>query len=160
MTAPIDLVCLDLAGTTVSDDGVVEDAFLAALNAVRPNQPAGERSTALAYIIETMGQSKIAVFRALFADEEDAQAANAAFEDAYGHAVLEQGLMPIEGAEATIKALRDAGRKVCLLTGFSKATRDLVIDALGWRDIADLALCPAEAGRGRPHPNIVLTQVS
>jgi phosphoglycolate phosphatase len=159
MTEPIDLVCLDLAGTTVSDDGVVEEAFLAALDAVRPNQEATERAKALACVTETMGQSKIAVFRELFFDENEAQAANSAFEVAYGRSVLDQGIMPIEGAEATIKALRDAGRKVCLLTGFSRQTRDLVIDALGWRDIADLALCPAEAGRGRPYPDMVLTAV-
>jgi phosphoglycolate phosphatase-like HAD superfamily hydrolase len=33
-------------------------------------------------------------------------------------------------------------------------TRDAVIDALGWRPLIDLALSPADAGRGRPWPDL------
>ena len=54
-------------------------------------------------------------------------------------------------------ALREAGVKVCLLTGFSPATRDAVIGALDWRPLIDLALSPADAGRGRPWPDLPLT---
>jgi len=46
---------------------------------------------------------------------------------------------------------------VCLATGFAPATRDAVIDALGWRPLIDLALSPADAGRGRPWPDLPLT---
>lgn len=156
---PIELVCLDLAGTTVRDDGLVEHAFLAALDAVAPDEPVARRAAALRYVHETMGQSKIAVFRALFEEEATAQEANAAFEDAYGRGFLEVGVEPIDGAVETIDALRASGRKVCLLTGFSVATRDLLLDALGWNDLADLALCPEEVGRGRPYPDLVLSAI-
>ncbi len=45
------------------------------------------------------------------------------------------------------------------MTGFSAATRDALLDALGWRDVADLTLTPEETygRRGRPHPDLVLT---
>jgi phosphoglycolate phosphatase-like HAD superfamily hydrolase len=46
---------------------------------------------------------------------------------------------------------------VCLATGFAPATRDALLDALGWRPIIDLALSPADAGRGRPWPDLPLT---
>ena len=46
---------------------------------------------------------------------------------------------------------------VCLLTGFSPVTRDALIDALDWRPLIDLALSPADAGRGRPWPDLPLT---
>ena len=42
-------------------------------------------------------------------------------------------------------------------TGFAPATRDALLDALGWRPIIDLALSPADAGRGRPWPDLPLT---
>ena len=32
-----------------------------------------------------------------------------------------------------------------------------MLDALGWFDAVDLALSPADAGRGRPFPDLVLT---
>ncbi|MCP2287565.1 hypothetical protein APR08_000468 [Nocardia amikacinitolerans] len=63
-----------------------------------------------------MGQSKIAVFRALLGDEERAQAANRAFEDAYGALIGEIDLAPIPGAAETISSLRDAGVRVALTT--------------------------------------------
>ena len=61
------------------------------------------------------------------------------------------------GAEETFAALRAAGIKVCLATGFSPATRDALLDTLGWRPLIDLALSPADAGRGRPWPDLPLT---
>jgi phosphoglycolate phosphatase len=45
---------------------------------------------------------------------------------------------------------------VCLSTGFSPATRDAIIAALGWEALADLVLSPADAGRGRPWPDMPL----
>ena len=47
--------------------------------------------------------------------------------------------------------------KVALTTGFAPTTQALVIDALGWRDQVDLWLAPADAGRGRPYPDLPLT---
>ena len=46
---------------------------------------------------------------------------------------------------------------MCLATGFSPATRDALLDALGWRPLVDLVLSPADAGRGRPWPDLPLT---
>ncbi len=61
------------------------------------------------------------------------------------------------GAVQTLTALRDAGIKICLATGFSPVTRDAVLDALGWHPLIALALSPADAGRGRPWPDLPLT---
>ena len=45
---------------------------------------------------------------------------------------------------------------MCLTTGFAPSTRDALLDALGWRGEVDLALSPADVGRGRPAPDLVL----
>ena len=79
----IQLAVIDMAGTTVADDGLVINAFEAAATAVGVPSDGEERERARKYVIDTMGQSKIAVFRALLADEDAAQRANHAFERAY-----------------------------------------------------------------------------
>lgn len=157
---PIELVCLDMAGTTVEDGGLVESAFSTALDALGVGSGSGgadERGRMLEHVRLTMGTSKIEVFRTLFGEESAAQRANAAFEHAYDDLVAAGNAHPIPGAEEAMAAIRASGRKVALLTGFSPSTRDRLIAALGWNDVADLTLCPAEAGRGRPSPDLVLT---
>jgi phosphonatase-like hydrolase len=152
----IRLAVLDMAGTTVEDGGTVEAAFGRAVDGMGLTDP----DQALAYVRETMGQSKIEVFTALFdGDATKAAEANRRFESAYDDAVRADGVRPIAGAEAALAGLRDGGVRVCLTTGFSAATRDLLLDALGWRDQIDLALSPADAGRGRPYPDMVLAAV-
>ena len=59
----ITVACLDMAGTTVADDGSVIAAFSAAVEqfGMPPGTPG--YADALAYVQQTMGQSKIEVFR-------------------------------------------------------------------------------------------------
>jgi phosphoglycolate phosphatase len=155
---PTELVVLDMAGTTVADDGTVEQAFTRAMAelGVEPGSPRFD--AALDHVRSTMGSSKIEVFGHIFdGDEQQATEANAAFERAYDEAVRRDGATAIPGAEDAIRTLRDRGVLVSLTTGFSPTTRDLLLDALGWRDLVDLALSPADAGRGRPWPDLVLT---
>jgi len=151
----ITVACLDMAGTTVADDGTVLEAFSAAI--AERNLPVKDFHGAMAQVRASMGQSKIEVFRRLLGDEAAAQRANASFEDHYAAAVRAGQVCALPGAAGTIKHLRDAGIKVCLATGFSPATRDALIAALGWDDLIDLALSPADAGRGRPAPDLPLT---
>lgn len=156
----IELVVLDMAGTTVADDGLVIQAFTAAVGAVGVAERGPEFDRMLAYVNETMGQSKIVVFRALLdGDEERAQLANAAFEARYGQLIQSGQCRPIDGAEATIRELRAEGRKVAFTTGFGRETQEAILIALGWEHLADLALTPADAGRGRPFPDLVLAAV-
>ena len=151
------LVVLDMAGTTVADDGLVErsfDAAAAELGVVAGTERHREMVT---YVRDTMGESKISVFRELFGDEEQAQRGNRAFEAAY-HDLVDQGhCAPLPGAEQAIRELRAAGLTVVLTTGFSGPTQQRILDALGWQGLADLVLCPADAGgRGRPYPDLAL----
>jgi phosphoglycolate phosphatase len=151
------VLCLDMAGTTVADDDSVMNAFTAAV--ASRNLPLAEFNTAMKYARDTMGQSKIEVFRHILGAEDAAQAANAVFEQTYGASVAAGELFPIPGAVELFAACREAGIKVCLSTGFSPATRDSIVAALGWADLVDLFLSPADAGRGRPWPDMPLTSL-
>jgi phosphonatase-like hydrolase len=159
MTTPIQMVALDMAGTTVADQGAVEEAFQRALDAV--DLTAGAlREDPAAYVRRTMGQSKITVFTELLGgDRHRAEQANVAFEAAFDQAVDRGEVGPMPGSEATLAALRQAGMRICLTTGFSPATRDRIIASLGWEGAVDLALSPVDAGRGRPWPDMILTAV-
>jgi phosphonatase-like hydrolase len=150
----IQLAVLDMAGTTVADDGLVEEAFT---HAIGIDPGTSQYDEMLRHVRQTMGESKITVFRHLLGnDEAAARQANKAFETAYGALVDEGRCTPIEGAEDTIRELRSSGIKVCLTTGFSETTQQRILAALGWTNLADLTLCPAQAGRGRPYPDMVL----
>ncbi|WP_284234224.1 phosphonatase-like hydrolase [Mycobacterium antarcticum] len=154
----IQLAVIDMAGTTVADDGLVVASFEAAATAAGlPPADGDERERARQYVLDTMGQSKIVVFRALFGTEELAQRANAAFEDAYAAAIDDGHATPIDGAAEAITRLRDAGVKVALTTGFSGTTQEKLLAALGWQSIADLVLAPGDGVRGRPYPDLILT---
>ncbi|MCX4746196.1 phosphonatase-like hydrolase [Kitasatospora sp. NBC_01287] len=154
---PITLVVLDMAGTTVADDGLVEQAFQAAAGELGVAAGSERHQEMLAHVRATMGESKISVFRHLFGEEELAQRANTAFERAYDDLVEAGHCAALPGAAEAIAELRAQGRTVVLTTGFSRATQDRILDALGWQEIADLTLCPADAGRGRPYPDLALT---
>lgn len=152
-TPDIRLVVLDMAGTTVADGGLVEEAFAAAARHL-----GAEPADMLDYVRATMGESKISVFRHLFGEEAKAQDANKAFEAAYADLVDGGRVAALPGARETIETLKSQGRTVVLTTGFARTTQDAILAALGWQDLADLTLCPADAGgRGRPYPDMVLT---
>jgi len=151
----VEMVAFDVAGTVLNDDGLVISAFKKAFEATQPDlwPTHGEQWTQ--YATDTMGQSKIHVFTELLGDAEKAQAANVAFEASYLSEIAEIGAVPIEGAEDLFKYLRAKGIAVTLTTGFSRTTLDTLLNQLGWKDLIDLSVTPGEAGRGRPHPDML-----
>lgn len=148
----IELICFDMAGTTVNDQGLVLDAFRRTIDEL--GVTGDEAREAEAYVIETMGQSKIEVFTELF--DARADAANDAFERHFVTLAQEVGVSEIPGARATVEELKSRGIAVALTTGFSPATREVLINILGWSELFSLRVSPADAGRGRPAPDMIL----
>ncbi|KAB8183955.1 HAD family hydrolase [Microbispora catharanthi] len=158
--SPVKLACLDLAGTTIGDIDMVERAFAEAIatQGIVPGTSAYAR--AMVHVHRSRGCPKIEVFRGIFpGNEAQAQAANLTFERSYEGAIERTGLVPLPGTVEAVAKLRDAGLKIALITGFSRATLGRVLSTLAWVDMLDLALCPEDAGRGRPYPDMVLTAV-
>lgn len=157
---PIRLACLDLAGTTIGDVAMVERAFAEAIATQGIVPGTGAYARAMVHVHRSRGWPKIDVFRGIFPDNEaQAQAANLTFERSYEGAIGRAGLIPLPGVVEALDRLHGAGVKICLITGFSRVTLNRVLDALSWSDKIDLALCPEDAGRGRPMPDLVLTAV-
>jgi phosphonatase-like hydrolase len=148
----VELICFDMAGTTVNDGGLVLEAFRRTIEEL--GVEGDDAVKAEDYVIETMGQSKIEVFSVLF--DERAHDANEAFERHFVTAADDVGVSEVPGARATIETLKDRGIAVALTTGFSPATREALIEILGWSDLVSLRVSPADAGRGRPAPDMLL----
>jgi phosphoglycolate phosphatase len=151
------LACLDLAGTLVTDDAVVEGAFLTALGSVSDLDEPEESARARELVRSSMGRHKADVFLDLLGDERLARRAVTAFEAGYDIAVARGEVQRIPGADDALRALHERGVRLCVTTGFSATTRDMLLDAMNWTERFDLALSPSDAGRGRPFPDMVLT---
>jgi phosphonatase-like hydrolase len=151
----IKMVAFDVAGTVLNDDGLVIAAFKAAFERTQPELWPTHGAQWTQYALNTMGQSKIDVFTELLGDADRAQQANIAFEESYVSEIAKVGAVPIPGAEEIFAHLRSQGIAVALTTGFSRSTLDTLITELGWRDLVDVSVTPSEAGRGRPHPDML-----
>jgi phosphoglycolate phosphatase len=151
----IRLACLDMAGTTVRDDGIVDAAFREAMDAV--DSPVDSTPGAADYVRRTMGLPKEVVFRGLLGDEARARAAVAAFDRSVLAAIAAGRVGPLPGSEDAFAAMRGAGVAICLTTGFTSDVQEAIVEALGWRPLVDLVLCPGPGVRGRPFPDLVLT---
>lgn len=146
------LVVLDLAGTTVRDDGQVPAAFNAALAGhgiqVTPDQIVGVRGASKKDAIRNFippgpGQSR-RVEEAYLTFQRD-------LSRLYG----EGGALPVGGAEATFAWLRGRGIRIALNTGFDRVITDLLLSALRWSNVADAVVCGDDVPRGRPAPDLI-----
>ncbi|MBP2369141.1 HAD family hydrolase [Pseudonocardia parietis] len=151
------LAVLDLAGTTMSDDGLVLAALRHGLRAARvrvdgPRYPALDRQARA-----TMDRSTITVFGELLdGDMYRARRAHAAFVEYLSAAAADGRVHPVPGAGEALDALRDAGMVIALTCGFDPELRDRLVAALGFTGRVDVLLSPADVdGRGLPDPDLL-----
>ena len=151
----IELVVFDMAGTTVHDGDAVNGCFRAALaSAGLRVEPAAVNAVmglpkpeAIGRLIEACGgTADIASIHRDFI---------ARMQHFYAH---DPNVREVPGAAATFAALRRAGIKVALNTGFSRDIVTVLLDRLGWRGpaaVIDASVASDEVPRGRPYPDMV-----
>jgi phosphoglycolate phosphatase len=142
------LLVSDFAGTVMRDDGAVLAAYRSALDEF--NIPFTEEQLA-----ERRGANKRAVFRELAGDDGVADRALGAFEAALRREHETGEVREIEGAEAAMLALKGAGVKLALTSGFDRGLVDLLVGRLGWEDLFDSVLSGSDAPEGRPAPYLI-----
>src|SRR5262249_5089321 len=152
--AMIELVVFDMAGTTVYDGDAVNAAFRAALAA------AGIKAEP-ASVNRVMGLHKPEAIRILLKEvgrdftDRDVDSTHDDFvrrmRDYYA---TDPAVREIPGASSTFAALRRAGLKIALNTGFNRAIADVILNRLGWQPpkMIDAVVTSDEVPRGRPHP--------
>ncbi|QDT61132.1 Phosphonoacetaldehyde hydrolase [Stieleria bergensis] len=153
----IELLVLDIAGTTVDEDNVVYKTVRAAINAAghqfsqQQVQAAGagkEKSQAIRDVMALGGNVP--------ADEEVATIfADFKLRLAAAYESLDVREQP--GASEVFAKLRQQGVKVVLNTGYDRATAEQLIAKIGWvvgQDIDGLVTA-SDVGNGRPAPDMI-----
>jgi phosphonatase-like hydrolase len=156
---PIRLTVFDVAGTTVLDDDAVIDAMIVALASDDVQVPRDSVKAA-------MGMPKPAAIRQLLrptdaASVQTIDARVARIHRTFVHVVKERyrrdaSVREADGTTAVFRALRDAGIRVALDTGFSRDVLDVLLARLGWDDaIVDCTVSSDEVANGRPRPDLI-----
>lgn len=148
----ITLVVCDMAGTTVKDSGEVARAFEAALTDHGVEASAQQISA-------VRGASKREAIATLIAPKygSDAARVEAVYASFKSHLqrVFTREAQPVAGAVETFAWLRERGIKLVLNTGFDRDITTLLLDALGWRDMANAVICNDDVAQGRPAPYMI-----
>lgn len=147
MTLPA-LVVFDLAGTTIEDRGQVPAAFTAALAAHGIVATADQ-------ITRVRCASKRQAIRAFVATDAEVSRVYAAFQLELAARFEADHVKPVAGAAECFGALRAAGIKVALTTGFDRDITAMLIAALSWQEAADTIVCGDDVAHGRPAPDLV-----
>lgn len=158
MSSGVGLVVFDMAGTTVQDDGMVLECFVAAAGHVGLEVSRDELN-------DRMGRSKLEVFDELARRQagpgRDGEAralrdrGYEAFCQVLEGAYARAGVAPIDGAERVFTWLRASGAKVALNTGFYRRVTDIILHGLRWGDAVDAVVCVDDVREGRPAPYMI-----
>ena len=154
----IELVVFDMAGTTVNDDDAVSRCVQASLAAVGV-------TVAVADVNRVMGIPKPEAIRILISESprsgELIDRIDEIHDDFVSRSIrfyaTDPSVREVAGAERTFRALKEAGIKVALNTGFSRAITQTILDRLSWTEspLIDAVISSDEVPRGRPHPDMI-----
>ncbi|MFJ8964305.1 phosphonatase-like hydrolase [Lentzea sp. NPDC102401] len=143
---PVDLVVLDMAGTTVEEHGLVYKALADTVIAAGGSADDVGR---------WMGADKYeAISSMLGRSEVDTEFAD--FHERLAKYYAEMPPTPIPGVPEALAQLRSRGVKVALTTGFDRPVVDGLLDVLGWREgVLDAVVCVDDVSAGRPAPYMI-----
>lgn len=154
----IELVALDMAGTTIDEHG---DVYRALEESVREAGADVTPSNLQAW----MGADKTEAIAALM--ELGGRAANPGlvartfvrFQEILAALYAANAPVPLDGVEDALRTLKSMGVKVALTTGFSRDVADPLLATLGWRvgdgELLDAVVTSDEVPRGRPAPHMI-----
>jgi phosphonatase-like hydrolase len=154
---PIDLVVLDIAGTTV-DEG--QQVYRVLGDTARAYGAAPSESD----IARWHGSAKHEALQALLTsadgtppDVEELAAVVADFRNRLIAAYTENPPRPLPGVPEALAALRAAGIRVALTTGFDRDIVDSLLNVLGWEadSVVDTVVCGSDVAAGRPAPYMI-----
>jgi phosphoglycolate phosphatase len=154
----IELAALDIAGTTVDEGGAV---YRVLAEVVRVHGAAPTDADIRAW----MGADKREAIAALLAvprTERVVEQAHSAFVTRLAGEYAAHPPKPLPGVEAALAALRTAGVRVALTTGFDRQVTAPLLAALGWTvsdgtgpATVDAVVCADEVVAGRPAPDLI-----
>lgn len=165
----IELVVLDMAGTTVADQHEVEACFakaarLTGIEATEEEilavQGLAKRFVFQLFWRKQLGESHPEIERRV--DESYALFKEILEEHYHTHPVI-----PTEGCLTLFNYLRENNIKIALTTGFYRVVTDIILDKLGWLEgldenrignastVIQISISSDEVEQGRPHPFMI-----
>src|SRR5437867_1775938 len=153
----VDLIVLDIAGTTVRDD----DAVLRCLEHALALAGAAPLRDDINRVMGVPKRDAIAALlhacRGAAADSSEVERVYAEFENRMiDHYRESAEVRETPGASSVLRWLRRRGVVVALDTGFDSAITGVIVRRLGWAgDAIDFAVSSNDVARGRPHPDMV-----
>jgi len=155
----IKLVVFDCAGTIIDEGGLVYNVLQQVMRGV----PGGRIAYTANEFDKWHGSNKIEALRFFGSragmTEEEIQVMYAEFleklETGYFSPENEGAVTVIPGTLDLFKALREAGIKVCLNTGYPHSIADRLMQVLELEDKIDGLVVAEDVGRGRPYPYMI-----
>lgn len=146
----LELATLDIAGTTIEEGGTV---YRVLAEVVAEHGPAAGD----AEIRRWMGADKRAALAALTGDPDAAEELHDIFVERLNATYAAEPPSPIPGVPEVLAALRLAGTRVVLTTGFDHAVTDPLLAAVGWHIGTDIdgVVCADDVEAGRPEPDMI-----
>ncbi|MDP9028605.1 MAG: phosphonatase-like hydrolase [Actinomycetota bacterium] len=154
----IDLVALDMAGTTIDDRGAV---YVALRNSVEETGATVETAD----LQHWMGTDKVEAISALMrlghvpAEQKAVRAAFGRFRSLLDQFYLESPPVPLPGVVNALATLRDRGVKIALTTGFDDTVALPLLESLGWKvgpgELLDAVITTSHVRAGRPAPYLI-----
>ncbi|MET9629158.1 phosphonatase-like hydrolase [Lentzea sp. NPDC006480] len=142
----VDLVVLDIAGTTVEEHGLVYKALADTVIAA-----GGDASD----VGDWMGADKYEAISSMLGKSiVDVEFKD--FHERLGAYYAETPPTPIPGVPEALVQLRSNGVKVALTTGFDRPIVDGLLEVLGWGEgLLDAVVCVDDVSAGRPAPYMI-----
>lgn len=155
------LVVFDIAGTTVSDNGNVNQAFRDALAEADIQVAIEEVNTLMGYRkIDAIRQMVVKHAPQLTGSRQE-ELVNA-IHDRFNSMMVDfyrndTTLEALPFAEELFALLQEKGIKVALNTGFTRVITDAILQKLGWDKAVSInaVICSDEVPEGRPHPYMI-----
>jgi phosphonatase-like hydrolase len=152
----IELLVLDMAGTTINEDNVVYKTLTNAVNDY------GYEVTLEKVLSSCAGMEKLEAITSLLKEiggnEEDAPAIFENFSDQLKEAYQNLDVKPINGVENFLLKMRSQDKKIVLNTGYTSEIAQQLLDKLGWKENIhfDALITADDVSESRPSPEMIL----
>ena len=151
----IQLVVLDMAGTTVSDTFSVHDSMI---NAFQDHKLIIDRKLAsnVLAVPKPVGINTILVNHFQIIDDLLIEKIHNSFKFHMNSYYRDnEAVSETKNTGKFFTYLKERDIKIVLDTGFSKETADLIIDRLQWHSVIDGLVCSDDPSIGRPKPDMI-----
>lgn len=151
----IELLVLDMAGTTIDEDNVVYKTLMQAVNDY------GYNVSLVEVLSSCAGKEKFEAIETLLGEidgrKEDAENIFKDFSEKLKIAYQNLDVKPINGVEDFLLKVRAAGKKVVLNTGYSSEIAQQLIQKLDWKENVhfDALITADDVTASRPSPDMI-----